>query len=347
MTTSSPPARGRVDRLEGTQTARSTPTMASGLGDRIDVLKSRLEARADHGRAEALRADVREARAHVRNWDAGHVSQDTAARYGRTVETMRVQGHRPEDAASKATFEFRRAALVHQTRAELKAALRALDSGRRAGDADRAADAYARVQAGIDTLRRYPPGTGDREQDLKRQSAYRGPSGRAGHSKRDTLDQLPAGWRDDVQRAASEADRPALAAMSLTGCRPAETKGIRVNQDADTLTLTVRGAKVDEARGVESRETTFDKTDLANSQAGRDLLAWLGSRQQRTVAHSGDEGAFAERIGSACERAGHAQASAYSFRHQAARDLRLIGANREELAARLGHRSERSQSVYG
>lgn len=337
----------RLERLEGRQAPRTDSGQHHGLFERVEALKSRLEARADHNQAERLRADVREARGHVRSWNPDRVSQNTATRYGRAVEAMRQAGIRPEEANTSATYEFRRAALVHVTRQETKQALTALDRARRAGDVERAAEAYNQVRIGLETLRRYPPSTGSREADLQRQSLYAGPPGRAGHSKRDSLSSLPEGWRDDVQRQVPPEDRAALAAMSLTGCRPAEVKGIRVHQAADKVLLEIRGAKVDQARGVEHREIVLAKASLTETQAGRDLAEWLGNRSQRTIAHAGTADAFAERIGRACERAGHSQASAYSFRHQAARDLRQSGASREDIAARLGHRSERSQSVYG
>jgi integrase len=158
---------------------------------------------------------------------------------------------------------------------------------------------------------------------------------------------LPAAWRDDVQREVSPPDRAATAAMALTGARPVEVKGIRVNQDADAVTLTIRGAKVDDSRGVESRTVTLEREELAGTQAGRDLLAWLGNREQRTVTHEGTVEAFAGRVSRAADRAGHSNASAYTYRHQAARDLKSSGMPREEIAERLGHRSDRSQSVYG
>lgn len=342
--------RDRLDLAGDRTTSRSQPARQGlDLAGRIDAMRSRLESRADPREAATLRADVREARVHVRDWTPGKVTHDTATRYARTVETMRETGTRPEDSACRATFEFRRAAVVHEARRETKQALSDLDRARRRGDAGQAADAYTRVRQGLDTLRQYPPSSGNRSEDLKRTSAYTGSRDPVdgSYSKRASLDRLPFGWRDDVQREAVPADRPAVAAMSLTGCRPAEVRGIRVTQDSDSVTFSIRGAKVDDARGVESREITLSKSDLATSQAGRDLAEWLGSRSVRTITHSGGADNFAERTGRACERAGHPAASAYSFRHQTARDLRLAGADHEAIAARLGHRSDRSQRDYG
>ncbi|WP_080407091.1 tyrosine-type recombinase/integrase [Burkholderia ubonensis] len=337
-----------IDRLD---IARSgTRTDGLRLGERVAALRERLESRADAREAAQLRADVRDARDFVRGFNSRDVSDSTATRYARVVAQMREAGQRPEDAACKNTFEFRRAAYVHVARTDLKGALRDLDKHRRTGDVARAAEAYNRVKDGLGALRQYPPTTGSREADLMRSSAFRGPTHpnpERSNGKRGSLTNLPPDWRDAVQREARDHDRPALAALSLTGCRPAEVRGIRVHQDDDSVTLTIRGAKVDRDRGVESRSITLDRDELNGTQAGRDLAAWLGAREQRTIAYPGSVEAFRERVSRAADRAGLSHVSAYTYRHAAARELKAARASRAEIADRLGHRSERSQSVYG
>jgi len=350
MTASARHARS-VDHLD---TARSTPRAGGDglrLGERVEALRDALVARTDPRATTMLRADVTAARGFVKGFNPrDDVSDKTASRYERAVNQLRATGRSPEDAACKTSFKFQRAALVHVTRAELKTALRDVDKHRRTGDERQASDAYLRVREGLATLRKYPPSTGSREEDMKRQSVYKGPTHpdqERSNGKRVSLDGLPATWRDDVQRETSPPDRAAVAAMALTGCRPVEVKGIRVNQNTDAITLSIRGAKVDDMRGVEARTVTLDRAELVGTQAGRDLLAWLGNREQRTVRHEGTEEAFAGRVSRAAERAGHSEVSAYSYRHQAARDLKSSGTPSEEIAERLGHRSDRSQSVYG
>jgi integrase len=335
---------------------RATPHRASRgqenvqLGERVTALRERLEARADARSSAQLQTDVREARDFVRGFDARDVSGRTAERYSRVVAQMRAAGQRPEDAASKSTFEYRRAALVQVTRGDVKDALRDLDRARRTGHRDRAAEAYNRVRTGLETLRRYPPTTGSREADLTRRSVFTGPS-RAdpdrSNGKRTSLSGLPVDWRDAVQREAPERDRAAFAVMALSGARPAEVRGTKVRLDGDTVTLVIRGAKFDEMRGVQERTLRFEREELAGTQAGRDLQSWLGAREQRTVAHDGSVEAFRERVGRAADRAGLPQVSAYTYRHAAARDMKNEGVSREEIAERLGHRSARSQAVYG
>lgn len=348
MTANPPHQQARTDRLD---TPRQPRAAGLRLEARTAALRDRLEARADSRAADALRADVREARAHVRDWTPEKaVSSDTADRYARAVDQMRASGQRPEDAACKSSFEFRRAAVVHEARVGIKAGLRDLDKHKRTGDLNKAAEAYSRVRGGVETLRRYPPTTGDRERDLERYSTYSGPArAEAEHSngKRASLADLPAGWRDDVQREAADRDKPALACLSLSGCRPTELKGLKVRQDAERIYLDIMGAKVDEDRGIKHRTVALDKATLPETQAGRDLSDWLGNREVRTLPNNGTTDAFCARVSRAADRAGHEQASAYSFRHQTARDLREAGTNAEERAAALGHRSKDSQSRYG
>lgn len=344
-------AGARTDRFDSP--SRPQPSAQGGLrlAERVTLLTDRLEARADSKQAAALRADVSEARGHVKGWEPSKaVSANTAARYERTTARLQAEGHGPDRAACKSTYEFQRAALVHVTRTELKHDLRALDSAKKSGDLHQAAESYNRVRAGLDTLRKYPPSTGSRAADLARTSAYSGPAQSANsNGKRASLEGLPQDWRDRLQSAAPEQDKAAFAALSCSGCRPAEVRGIKVRQDAaaQTVTLEIKGAKVDADRGVKSRTLEFDKVELNQTQAGRDLQEWLGERACRTVSHSSSVEAFRERVGRAADQAGLEHVSAYSLRHAAAADLREAGSTPAEIGDRLGHRSERSQSVYG
>jgi integrase len=321
------------------------------LTERAASVRDRLAIRAEARQAEAHRATVREARGHVKGFEpARAVSANTAGRYSATVTRMKQQGQQPEHADCKSSFEFRRAALVHVTRANLKAGLRDIDRAKRTGDLAAANEAYCRVLAGVQTLSRYPPSTGNREQDMQRQSAYRGPRWPArSNSKRESARAaaLPADWRDRMQCAACPSDRTALAVMAITGCRPAEVRGVKVQQDECSLKLTIPGAKVDETRGVNVREVTLDKAMLTQTQAGRDLKAWLGERSIRTVAYRGSCEALRDRTARAAKRAGLDNVTAYTYRHAMARDLRLEGASQSEISARLGHRAERSARDYG
>ncbi len=221
-----------VERIAREAPRASTPRNALDELERGPTLRERLDARTEARQLEAARALVREARGHVKGFDPVRaVSANTAGRYAAMVAYMRVNAEAPEAASCRSSFEFRRAALVHSTRADLKVGLRDWDRATRQGDARAAKDALARVHAGLETLRRYPPSSGDREQDMRRRSAYVGPQAPVrSNSKRASAraSDLPADWRDRMQEAAASADRPALAAMALTGCRPVEVRGIKV-----------------------------------------------------------------------------------------------------------------------
>lgn len=319
--------------------------------EQAKTLRELLSARVADRQAEVLRDAVREARRHIKGFDpARAVSENTAGRYASALAYMISKDEGPEDAACKASFEFRRAALIHETRTNIKSDLRDLDRAKRQGDAHAESRAATRVQASVETLRRYPPSTGKLEQDVLRRSAYCGPLlPERSNSKRSSVlaVDLPTDWKDRMQRAARTSDRPALSTMALTGCRPVEVRGIKVRQDEDRLTITIKGAKVDDARGVAVREVTFDKTELAQTVAGRQLQAWLGKRSVRTVSYQGSCEALRDRVARTAERAGLEDVTSYSYRHAAARELRANGASHAELAVRLGHRAERSQRNYG
>lgn len=353
MTASAPQAQqaaARVDRLDSVRTARpqAAPLQREA---RVESLRQRIEARTDAQAAREFRATISEARQHVKGWAAEKaVAEKTADRYGRAVDAMKASGQKPEDARCKASFDFRRAALVHEARKDIKTALSEVDRAQRQGDIKRAAEAYNRVRDGLETLRKYPPSTGSREADLQRASTYSGPrkaEADRSNGKRGSLASLPADWRDQVQRATHDKDKAAVAAMSLTGCRPAEVRGIKVKQDDESVTLTITSAKFDKDRGIKIRELSFDKNELDQTEAGRELQNWLGRREVRTISHTGTVEAFRERVGRAADRAGLEQASAYSFRHDTARELRESGADKSEIAQRLGHRTERAQRFYG
>lgn len=319
--------------------------------EQVAVFRERLNLRSDAKRTVQLLADVREARALVRGFDSRDVAASSLGRYTRVATQMRAAGSHPEDAGCRNTFEFKRAALVFTSRSELKVALRDLDKHRRTGNAPAVAEAYTRLLDGLSTLRRYPPTTGSREKDRLRTSAFQGPARpepSRSNSKRASITGLPPDWRDAVQREINVPDRAALAAIALTGCRPIEVRGIRVRQASDEyLTLTIRGAKLGDERGIETRSNHLGRTELTKTQAGRDLLNWLGTREQRTIAYPGSVEAFRERVSRAADRARLPHVSTYTYRHAIARELKDSGLNRTEIAERLGHRSKRSQSVYG
>ena len=342
------------DRLDSSPSRGQQQTLRQQGGSlqfdaRVTDLRAIYEEKADQGRADIVRGDVKTGREFVRGWD-NNVSDNTNSRYINAVNNMRENNKLPENANSKATFEFNRAALVHVTRSELKGALRDFDKYKRQGDLTKAAQSYLKIRECNAVLNKYPPSTGNRADDLKRSSLYHGNiKSENSNCKRDSINNLPGDWKDKVQLQINETDKAAAGVMSLTGCRPAESKGVKVRQSEDksTISIEIKGAKVDQDRGIKSRIVEFERAELEETQAGRDLINWLGDRQCRTTTYPGTLSSFRERVNSAFARAECSQGSCYSFRHSKATEMREIGASPSEIAHQLGQRSQTSQSVYG
>lgn len=325
--------------------ANAAPLM---IEQRVQTLRESLESRADMRAAGQVREIVKEGRDNCKNWDSKDISQNTDIRYNREVNKMRENNKLPENANCKNTFEFQRAALVHVTRAELKSNLRDFDKFKRQGDLDNAAKSFNNIRQCNEILKKYPPSTGNRNEDLKRTSLYNGKTNsEKSNCKRDSISNLPNDWKDKVQTEIKEKDKPAAAVMQITGCRPAESKGVKIRQSNEKITFEIKGAKVDQDRGLPNRIVEFDKQELEESQAGRDVMQWMGDRGCRTTTYSGSLESFRERVNSAFQRAECEAGSCYSFRHDRATVLRSAGATPTEIARELGQRSPESQQVYG
>ena len=161
-------------------------------------------------------------------------------------------------------------------------------------------------------------------------------------SKRASLPKA-ADWQARVYEAATEAQRPAVALLWATGCRPAEIeKGVDVGRDRQgRLIVRIPGAKVHDGHGA-GQPVRLLMIDEA-SPAGAALAAILGDAPRMTVQRSAtrlnkDFEAIRRRVGGT--------ASPYSMRHQVAADLKAV-MEAENVAAALGHRVTRSQARYG
>lgn len=170
------------------------------------------------------------------------------------------------------------------------------------------------------------------------------PAERSGpkRSKRRSLARLPRDFRERACAAATEQQRPGLAVLWATGCRPAELEhGVRVQLRDGCLSVRIQGAKVTEVTGHEWRELYLDQ----DSGAGRALLELLGDRKAIHVQRG------AKRLGKDIEairgKLGLRGLSAYSFRHQTSADAKSAGMTTEEIAQALGHVSTRTQKAYG
>ena len=263
------------------------------------------------------------------------VSEVTARTYGATV-TRRMDldqgGGRLMQGVSAASWHATKAALSWGAARAWRDEMRAGDRAQKAGDVAgaeahvRRAIIAAEAMAAIETAQRPEP--------TKRRA-----------TKRATLPKAE-GWQARVYEAATDAQRPAVALLWATGCRPAEVgKGVDlVRDDKGRLLVRIPGAKVREAHsaGQPVRILLIDE----NTEAGKALAAVLGAEKKRTIQRKAerlnkDFAAIRARIGGS--------ASPYSMRHQVSADLKAdMGQDHaEEIAAALGHRSTRSQGRYG
>jgi len=151
-------------------------------------------------------------------------------------------------------------------------------------------------------------------------------------------------WRSQVWMAADLDEQAGVAIVWATGCRPIELEnGVDLEDHGDTITVTIPGAKVSERTmgGQPWRTITVD----GSSDAGRALRSALGRRTKATIQVGRTQLAWTlERVGR--QLGFKRRLSAYSFRHAVGSDAKTT-MDKAEVAAVLGHASDRSQQSYG
>lgn len=171
-------------------------------------------------------------------------------------------------------------------------------------------------------------------------------------TKRDGLSSLPRDWRQRLwHRVPKRAVyRDAIAVLSVAGVRPIElTNGVavRLAGDGRTLILRINGAKVTDTKGQPIRvirsACTRPEADHLRSlcaKAKGSVMIRPSCSPERlydSVSHYGAKTFPRHKY----------QVAPYSYRHQVAADLKTEGADREWIAAVLGHASTRTASWYG
>lgn len=262
----------------------------------------------------------------------------TRVQYRRIVKRRLLDnGGRPDlSEVSRSSWYPTRAALRGGLAATYQTAKRDYDKHVKAGDLAAAVASLRRAETALDDLEAVS-------------NAKAPPAEKVTNSARQHLPKVKDGasWQAKVHDKASDAQKPAIAVLWATGCRPAELqRGVDVFIDKDSGALCVRipGAKVNDAKraGQPIRVLAINK----NSQAGRALLAVLGDKQRVQVQRKAtritkDFLAIRPKLPASWV------VSAYSFRHQAAANLKADLRNAEKVAAAMGHRSTRSQQHYG
>lgn len=240
----------------------------------------------------------------------------------------------PMDGVSARSWHATRAAILASSGEAYRMARRRCDDAQRAGDLAGALDAAGDASGMLDVI----------ERTL---SAERPVATAPRKTKRRSLPRTP-GWQGKVFEAATPAQRPGIAVMWATGCRPAEIEDgvdlrfVRLKDGREVIHAHVPGAKVTAITG-QPRRVLAIATD---TEAGRALLAVMAGRPEITVQRSASR--LRKDTADIMSRSGLGWAvSPYSFRHQQAAELKATMPDAAEVAAALGHRTTRSQSRYG
>jgi integrase len=152
------------------------------------------------------------------------------------------------------------------------------------------------------------------------------------------MEAVASPWQDQV------------AVMALTGCRPQEVFGVKIELNADgALVFLIQGAKVDDHKGQPWRRLTVN----AERPEFTHLVERIGRAGSMTLPAHAELADPADALCSAVRRAG-AQAlgeetgfSAYVYRHAMAADLKADKLDREDIALALGHSVTETSSLYG
>lgn len=265
---------------------------------------------------------------------ATKASETTRAQYNRAIK-RRLSGEEPDLAGiSRASWYPTRAALKAGLALRFQAAMKAQDAAQRAGDIEKAERMVRMAGAALDHLAAIESAKPPPAEKVQRSARQRLPKAKG------------ASWQARVYDAATPTMRPAIAVMWATGARPAEIeKGVDLKRVGNAFQVRIPGAKVNEAkRAGQPVRVLLIKSD---TPAGRALAEVLGDAESMTIQRK------AARIGK--DFSDHIRprlpasydVSAYSFRHQAAANLKADLGDAAKVAAAMGHRSTRSQQRYG
>lgn len=317
--------------LAGVVSAPKTPPKAVLGGDETHPAdtKERLFAAVKAARSRAAGAGV------VAIMEAStQVSDTTRAQYNRIIK-RRLSGAVPDLAGlSRASWFPARAALKAGLAARVNAAMTAQTKAQREGDFARAEKLVKVADEALDQLAALEKAKAPKPEKVQNSARQRLPKARG------------ETWQAKVYDAATEVMRPAIAVMWATGARPAELeKGVDIERVAGGLRVRIPGAKVNNAKKAgQPVRVLLIKED---TPAGRALAAALADEPkitvQRKAARIGKD--FTDHIRPRLPAS--YQVSAYSFRHQAAANMKADLGDAGKVATAMGHRSTRSQQHYG
>lgn len=294
------------------------------------------------------RADAEGIKLADRAKAAKAVSPETAATYAKISErrhrAVATKGGHIMDGVSRASWHATRAALMHCIAVEAHEAKRLQEAAWKAGNKREAAN-QAVLRRQIVERAEVVMSAEQPEAKKKRQT------------KRETLPGDPA-WREVVYRHATPEQRPGVAVVWATGCRPAElADGVDITiEDEDgtrVIHCDIPGKKVTLHSGQPHRRITI----LADSPQGRALVEILDQETTKTITRNAKvlNNDFARIRARMARKEGiHWDAAPYTMRHQMAADAKryfrsFMGEDeaKEAVAKTLGHRVTRSQERYG
>lgn len=284
---------------------------------------------------------------------------DTAARYertGRRVLRQLQEGRHKVDAAglhalarelgwSRATYHQSRTALAFTLALTVRERAREYDRARRDGDKEAAALARAKAEGAANAIEAVQAASAD---GLKRGKKTRSPARGLAQAQRHARKREVADWRMDLAHSmARRDDRGLVAVMAATGARPVELiAGVALRHDnAGNLVARICGAKCSQDRGQPVRELVLDPNSETTWGLSRAVDAAGGSAVYQ-IQGEDTPNRLRQRIQRRAESLGY-PVSAYSLRHQWASDRKAAGMQDADLAAALGHATDKSPQSYG
>lgn len=277
------------------------------------------------------------------------VSERTATEYRKTFQKLQKKGVHFSEASSKNTFYKNRAATLFSLAEGAKFLMNQRDKCEK-GTPEHAeiVQKLGEISAFFDDF----PANSDPEnsenhskitwKDVKSDEKMTSFSKKTGLGKLVKIEQ----WQEKLFEKMSEKHKNALAVSLLSGCRPAEIEaGIVVKRDeSGNLILTIKGAKLSEIRGQETRQLSISPDHFA----AKHLLSQLENASELTV--SSNAKCFSDATRQAGKRAFprlKIGVSPYSIRHAVASELKASGVAADAVAMTLGHAATASQSAYG
>jgi len=277
------------------------------------------------------------------------VSERTATEYRKTFQKLQEKGVHFSEASSKNTFYKNRAATLFSLAEGAKFLMNQRDK------CEKGTEYHAEIVQKLAEISKFFddfPANSDPEsnengskitwEDVKSSKKMES------HSKKNGLGKLVKieNWEQKLFEKCSTKHQKALAVSLLSGCRPAEIEaGVLVkNDESGNLVLQIKGAKLSEIRGQETRELSISREHFA----AKFLLGQLDRAPEITV--SSNAKAFSDAVRQAGKRAFprlRVGVSPYSIRHAVASSLKASGVDADAVAMTLGHAATASQSAYG